>query len=194
MRMIDIKQVKKTLRKEVLERRDSIPLEVILQKSEKIYKNLLSVKEFINGKNIAFFVGYSKEVQTKEMIINELKRGKSITIPRVESSESMSFVEITSLEKLISGYKGILEPSKEAPVCETEPDVIILPGTVFDRMGGRMGYGRGYYDRYLARLKTRPTRIALCFSEQIVDRVPMDENDLSMEIIITDKEVIKVKN
>ncbi len=192
--MTELQELKKKIRNEILSIRDNIPKELISSKSDKIYENLLSIEEFQKSERVAFFIGYSKEVQTKTMIERELAGNKIITVPRVDGVDKMSFVRIRSFDKLVAGYKGILEPAREAMVEVREPEIVILPGTVFDRSGGRIGYGRGYYDRYLAGLKGRPLRIALCFSEQIVDRVPRDEFDLLSDIIITDREVIRIKN
>ena len=121
--------------------------------------------------------------------------GKRIFIPRTNIEEkTMEAVEIQSLDNLVKDKYGILEPSEDIEAVEkVELDLIILPGVVFDVNGGRIGYGGGYYDKYLQNLDESIPKVALCYDFQVINKVPMEEHDIKADCIITEKRIITLK-
>ena len=186
----DIRELKKSLRNRIIEKRNLIDEAEREKKSRKIYEKLCKNTVFCNAETIFFFAGYGSEVKTLFMIEDMLKSGKSIALPRVISKTEMRFFKIDSLENLIDGYKGIPEPEEKCPEIE-ESDLILMPGVAFDTDRNRIGYGRGYYDRFISESARTVRTIAICFDEQIVEKVPVNENDLRPELIITDLREIR---
>ncbi|MCR4744691.1 MAG: 5-formyltetrahydrofolate cyclo-ligase [Lachnospiraceae bacterium] len=186
----DIRELKKSLRNRIIEKRNLIDEVEREKKSRKIYEKLCKNKVFCNAETIFFFAGYGSEVKTLFMIEDMLKSGKSIALPRVISKTEMRFLKIDSLENLIDGYKGIPEPEESCFEIK-EADLILMPGVAFDTDRNRIGYGRGYYDRFISESARTARTIAICYDEQIVEKVPVNENDLRPELIITDLREIR---
>ena len=119
------------------------------------------------------------------MIEQGLKSNKIIALPRYESKDrEYSACVIKSLKDLVVGKYNIMEPS---PICNevniNQLDLVIVPGVAFDRFGGRLGRGNGYYDRFLKNLKA--IFYGVCFKQQVVDKTPQDLHDAKMDIIMT---------
>jgi 5-formyltetrahydrofolate cyclo-ligase len=133
------------------------------------------------------FVSYGTEVDTIQMIHQVLQEGKKkVAVPRVQGEE-MTFYRITSLKDLAKGYQGILEPVTQSCMTAAE-GVLLLPGLAFDRQKNRVGYGGGYYDRYLARYQTEKlVTVALAFDFQIVDAIEAESFDVRPQWIVTEK-------
>lgn len=186
--------MKSKIRKEINGIRDSTPDSELDEKSEKIGDNLYKTSEFMNAKTILFYVSTRSEVRTKQMIKDSMKLGKRIAVPSTDMKKHMicSF-ELKDFEnELAPGAFGVLEPKKD--VCNEVPigeiDLIIVPGTAFDRKGDRIGYGRGFYDKLLSSLKDVKT-IGLAYDFQVVQQIPEDEHDVKVDMIVTDSEIIK---
>ena len=144
------------------------------------------------------FVSFRSEVETLGLINQLLGRGKIVTVPLVSVREKkMTAVRLINPEEdLVPGYYGILEPSRkiveERKIDPASIDIVVLPGSVFDEKGGRLGYGGGFYDRFLA-LEIRPSalRVALAFDMQILVEVPQQPHDMPVDFIITENRIIK---
>ena len=108
---------------------------------------------------------------------------KSISLPRVEG-DCLSLRQVSAPHELTQGSFGIMEPSEDAPISSGGWDFILVPGLAFDRKGGRLGRGRGYYDRFLS-LHANTPRIGVCFDEQLVPAVPREPHDLCVHSLIT---------
>jgi len=186
---------KNSLRKELLQKRDAIPPEVKRTKDRLIRENLASLDEMKTALLLFFFASFRSEVDTFAMIRDALSGGKRVVLPKVErESRTLLLYEIGSLEELAPGYMGIPEPSKaaeERPVDIDDVDAVIIPGAAFDPSGNRIGYGGGYYDRLLADLKRKVPVIAPAYEEQVIDAVPVDPHDHKVDIIVTDRRVIR---
>ncbi len=185
---------KKELRKKVQELRDALPLEKREELSARISENLWSVPEFAVAKTVLFFISFRSEVNTLPMIERALAEGKRVCVPCTEMEEkSMVASRLHDLEKdLRLGNYNILEPRRECldPVPPEEIDIVLMPGVAFDLTGGRLGYGGGYYDRFLERCRPRCRLIALAFELQIVEHVPCADHDHHIHKIVTEKRVI----
>ena len=136
------------------------------------------------------FVSYGTAVDTRALIrglLAEQKQGRRIhvAVPRVAGRE-MDFYEIHDMTDLQPGYQGILEPAEYCPKVEATEGMMLLPGLAFDREGHRVGYGGGYYDRYLARFEGSSLHLyAVAYDFQIVDQIETEEHDISPHRIIT---------
>ncbi len=190
---------KKTMRTAYLEKRNRMQPERRAEASKKISEWVFASKRFKTAKTIFVYASYKSEVETREMIQGALRMGKRVAVPKVDG-ENMDFYEITSWEDLFPGFQGILEPQTfgKEPVIPADSDVMLLPGAVFDRKGGRIGYGGGYYDRYLERISDtyghKPYLIALAFACQICPgKIPAEAHDKKMDCILTDRRVIMPK-
>ena len=152
-----------------------------------IYEKLISSEEYLKAKVIFIYVSYGDEVNTHLVIKHALNSSKRICVPKVISKEiGMKSIEINSLDELTAGAYGILEPNSEGVVIKPdEMDMIILPGLAFDKKGGRLGYGGGFYDRYLTKVGENTVKAALEYDFQIIDKVPTEEFDVKIDYIIT---------
>ncbi|MEW6215152.1 MAG: 5-formyltetrahydrofolate cyclo-ligase [Nitrospirota bacterium] len=187
---------KRTLRREVLEKRDSIPPSERKKKDVLIRHKLFSMPEFKEVNTILFYASFRTEVETISMIKESLKMGKRVVVPKVDKERHrLRLYEIKDVSELSSGYMGIPEPSllDERLVNLDDIDLVIIPSVVFDYSGNRLGYGAGYYDILLSEMKRKIPFIALAYEEQIVDSIPSELHDVKVDIIITDKQVIKIK-
>jgi len=190
--------MKQTLKAEIYDKRNSLSTEEIKEKSLKIKNNLLSSNEFKNSKNIMFYMSFKKEADTQRIIKELLKtKEKKILVPYIIKRDLRLHVsELKDFNELEPKTFGILEP-KEAYTREFNPDkldLVIVPGIAFDKTGHRIGYGYGYYDRFLKTIKKDAIKIGLCYDFQLVEKIPEEEHDVPMDIIITDKDVIKCTN
>lgn len=158
-------------------------------KSIKITNKLIESKEFKCAKVVALYKSIKSEVDTAKLIENALKLGKIVVLPKVFNS-SLNFYKINSVdEKLVKSKFGIKEPEANSTnfIDKNKIDLIIVPGLAFDKENNRLGFGKGYYDRYLNSFKG--TSIGICFSEQLLEKnlIPTNENDVKVKMVITDK-------
>lgn len=178
---------KNELRKYILEKRDQLdPLERSRWDSI-IFDKFIERPYYKSSKVIFIFMSFRSEVDTHNIIKRALLDGKIVGVPRVISkTEGMKVFEITSMEDMEKGYFGLLEPNANCPEIKKEKiDLIVMPGAAFDKDGGRIGYGGGFYDRYLSELKRDVKKIALAYSIQMVEQVPMADYDMKVDEIIT---------
>lgn len=183
---------KKALRKEIIEKRNNMDLVNKEEMDKKILNKFYESKYYREAEKIFIYISYDSEINTRKIIDKALKDNKKIFVPRTEfKTRSMEAVEITTLDNLIESKYGILEPSKEEPhIDPNELDLIVVPGVAFDRNGGRMGYGAGFYDRYFKKINkdniNKIMKLALAYELQLLDRVPMNEQDVPVDCIITE--------
>jgi 5-formyltetrahydrofolate cyclo-ligase len=183
------------LRKEILSKRDRLTPRQIEDKSMKIKHRLLEQMELKRALTVFIYVNFRSEVSTRKIIAELLQLGKQVAVPITRAEEKrLEVVTISDPENdLVPGYYGILEPRDECverqAITPADIDVIILPGSVFDKRCGRFGYGGGYYDRLLAQIPATG-RIALAFELQIVDRLPLQDHDEILDKVITEKQTL----
>jgi 5-formyltetrahydrofolate cyclo-ligase len=175
------------LRKKILKQRRAIPPGVRRAKSRRIFTKISEEPFFKKARHIALYCGIAPEVITRPFLKKILKE-KKIYLPQTEPiKKSMKLRRIRVLPgDLRKGPYGIMEPKISCPVrSATRMDLIIVPGVAFDKKGGRLGRGAGYYDRFLRKARRVP-KIGLCFREQLVKKVPMKKFDMSVDKVITD--------
>jgi len=184
---------KKSLRKKVLEKRSKLSKEDIIQYSKTIAEKLYEMDYYINAKRIMSFISFKDEIHTHDIIKKSLNRGKSIVVPiTIPETREMKVSELLDFSELEIGFYDILTPKKEF-IRFVDPntiDLILVPGVVFAEDGYRVGYGGGYYDRFLSNLDNEVMKIGLAFDLQIVDKVPTESFDIPVDIIITEKRII----
>lgn len=194
---MDIANQKEDLRKEILKARNKLKKEEILKKSQTIEKRLFSLDEFKEAKVVMFYISFGSEVNTHFMVEDSLKIGKKVAVPFCETeSQKLGASFITSFrEDLEAGAYGILEPKKmkraETPLSQIE--LILIPGLVFDLRGHRLGYGQGYYDKFLKEIPW-VTVVGLAYELQIVERLPRFPHDIAVSKIITEARLISGRN
>lgn len=213
---------KKDIRKNVLAVRDAIPVADRSQYDTSIREIVMGMKEYREAEAVLAYVSYKSEVDTTALIQQALADGKYVFVPKVSGNE-MEFWKITAPEDLREGYRGILEPGQsisfpdwirercniasiDAVIDKEEGCKVMMwmPGVAFDREGHRIGYGGGFYDRYLNRLlhqlkqtasadQTRTqfgrftlTTAALAYSCQVLERIPYEEHDVKPDMMITE--------
>ena len=183
--------MKNQLRESILEKRNSLPKEEISEKSRQIEDNLFNLNQFKKSKIVMFFVSFNAEVNTHNMIKKSLQN-KTVAVPKVVQHEIEPSM-ILDLDSLVSSGKfGILEPIEVMKIAYKNIDLVLVPGVAFDKAGHRIGYGFGYYDKFLKKVP-KAVKIGLCFDFQVVNEIPHEEHDVSVDFIVTEKMVVECK-
>ena len=167
-------------------RRKTLTYEQVHEKSETIRYKLEGRKAFKEANTIMMYISSFKEPETLPIIEHILEQGKKVIVP-ISSTSTNTIVPtyIESISELQKGAYGILEPSIIRPVNTDDIDVIVIPGIAFDMHRNRLGFGKGYYDKFLK--NTDAKKIALCYDFQIVDDLPVDDHDIPMDLILTEE-------
>jgi len=187
--------MKQKIREEVLVKRNHIPKEVRSVKNSLIKGKLFSLPEFISSHTILFYASFRSEVETSGMITESIGSGKRVLLPKVDREKKMlRLYEIKDISELSPGYMGIPEPSltDERMMSPEDVDLVVIPGVAYDSAGNRLGYGAGYYDSLLSQTEKKLLVVAPAFEEQIADQIPAEEHDVKVDIIVTDKRIIRV--
>ncbi|MDH7500294.1 MAG: 5-formyltetrahydrofolate cyclo-ligase [candidate division NC10 bacterium] len=192
---LSIPEAKRHLRQQMRALRDSLSVEDRRERSREIFHHLQSLLPFCEAKLLLFYASFGSEVETREMMSRCQREGKRIALPKVEQdSGDLVAIEISDLIRdLRPGYRGILEPqgSEGRKVEEQELGFILVPGLGFDVKGYRLGYGKGYYDRFLPRFRKRSIPCAgLAFDFQVVEELPVSPGDVPLDWIVTEKRII----
>lgn len=181
------KMLKDKIRKSLIEKRKNILDNN--KKSDIIIEKLLETEEYKRAKKIMFYYSLPTEVQTIKIIRKELsKKEKTIFLPYCPKKNIMKASQIKEIE-LVKGSYGVYEPKNKIGNKETI-DLIIVPGVGFDNSGNRIGFGKGYYDKFLSH-NPNSKIIGLAFDELLVDSIPTEPHDKKVDIIITDKKIVR---
>jgi len=183
---LEASKEKANIRKFLLENRDAISFDLIKIASKAIHKNLKKIDDFRQAKFIAGYYPIGSEVKTQEIMQEVLADGKTLALPKVRG-EDLEFRKVTDFGNLEKSGFGIMEPKDWCNIIE-DIDVILVPTVGITRDGIRLGYGYGYYDRFLK--KTGAKIIALTYAKQIVRNIPQAENDIKVNWIVTESECI----
>ena len=179
---------KDAIRKRLLRLRRTIDEEERLKLSEKIKKKLFDLPEYRGAEVIMFYMAHDKEVETREMIAESLG-SKKVLLPKVDIKEGKIIpVEIKNLDDVEKGAFGIYEPRGKEEYSG-KIDMVIVPGIAFDLRGYRIGYGKGFYDRFLKDVSS--LKVGLAFDFQVVGRIIEDVNDVPVDIVITERRIIR---
>ena len=201
--MVKNLETKKQIRTRVLKERRALTAEARDRYSQKIRSLTVMHPLFQSAREIYCYASFREEVQTAGIMEEAWNSGKRVAVPRVTDEGKMEVFYIESLTELSSGYQGIPEPRWDAekialPESISETGIhpgpargeshvlVLLPGAAFDKKGGRIGYGKGFYDRYLYKYP-KCHKIGLAYSIQCVEEIPEEPLDISVEAVITEK-------
>lgn len=177
------KRTKRELRAEVREKRARLSAADKAAMDESILKAILNLEVIQKASCVYCYVALPGEVETRGMIEAMWKSGIRVAAPKISGKE-MEFYEITSWDQLETGYRGIAEPGTGCPRADAADAVILVPGAAFDSEGRRVGYGGGYFDKFLAREPGHLT-VAVAYDFQIFPEVPEEEHDRRVDLLVT---------
>ena len=173
---------KTELRKAIRQRKRAMTEEEIIAKSEALGKLFTQSEAYQNAKTIYGYLPYNQEVRTVPMLEQALADGKRVALPKCYGEE-MRFIYMDDLRKVEKGYAGIPEPIADGPVADDETALVLMPGLAFDPQGNRMGYGGGFYDKFLAAEPNHPT-LALCYDFQMLPHLETEEHDIPVDVVL----------
>lgn len=186
------------IRSKYLNDRSNLSKSIRADKSRRIIEKMKQTAEFQKAEVVLVYMDYRCEVETTAFVDELLKtHEKRVFAPKVEGLD-VAFYEITSMEELFDGYQGIREPetSEEKKFNgELEKNakcLVVVPGAVFDRQMGRMGYGKGFYDRFLNNYPNL-YKMAIAFECQIAKKIPVEEHDIRMNMIVTENGIMQAE-
>lgn len=191
--MDELNASKKLIRERMHKQRNSLSFEEVREKSKKIKDTLFSLSYIKESNKIMTYVSFKNEVSTIDIINELLKMGKEIIVPICDTKDyTLIPSRILSMDELSVSYFGIMEPKEPfiRPVDPKDIDVILVPGLAFDRNRNRLGHGKGFYDRFLRGVKDDAIKIALAYDFQILDSIPVEDWDIPMDLIITNKGIV----
>ncbi len=185
---------KEVLRRRYLDLRDELTPQTVERKSLEIVQTVMGLQEYTGAQVLASYIAKDNEVQTQFLIKKALGAGKKVLVPVTQrKSRELLFSEIPSLYAVSTGAFGILEPKPADRKLRhiTTADIIIVPGIVWDANGHRLGWGRGYFDGALSKVRKDALSIGLAFDLQLVEKVPREQFDLPVNMIVTESGVIR---
>lgn len=173
---------KKELRRAIRERKRAMTEEEIVSRSAKLGALFTQSDAYKNAKTIYGYLPYNQEVRTVPMLEQALRDGKRVAVPKVYGDE-MKFLYLDDLTKVSKGYAGIPEPIADGPVADDTTALVLMPGLAFDPQGHRIGYGGGFYDKFLAAEPNHPT-LALCYEFQMLPALDTEEHDIPVDTVL----------
>ncbi len=182
---------KKEIRDTILDIRKSFDTNYLGRLSTVICNRVIKQEAYINCKDIVLYMPINNEVNLDIIIQDAFNQEKNIWLPRI-INKNMEFYRYTKETELIKGAYGILEPNTEEILKPNQDTLIIMPGAAFSEDMGRIGYGGGYYDKYLSKHPYCKT-IAVCYNFQVLPMVPIDDYDIRPNMIISDDNIYITK-
>lgn len=173
---------KKELRRKIRERKRAMTEEEIQQRSEALARLFLESELYRNAGTIYGYLPYNQEVRTVPMLEQALRDGKRVAVPKCYGDE-MKFIYMDDLSQVEKGYAGIPEPIADGPEGDDPHALVLMPGLAFDKEGHRIGYGGGFYDKFLAREQEHPT-LALCYEFQMMEHLETEEFDIPVDCVL----------
>ena len=173
---------KKELRKKIREQKRMMTAAEIESASEILCSQFLASPFYREARTIYGYLPYNQEVRTAPILEQALADGKKVAVPKVYGEE-MRFIYLSDLNQVENGYCGIPEPVADEPVADDPTALVLMPGLAFDAKGNRMGYGGGFYDKFLWAEPTHPT-VALCYDFQMVEDIPTEEFDIPVNLVL----------
>ena len=173
---------KQALRKMIREKKRAMTEAQIEQASARLAQQLYQSPLYRQATTIYGYLPYNQEVRTVPMLEQALAEGKRVAVPKVYGDE-MRFLHIDDLSRVEKGYAGIPEPVDDEPVAKDPTALVLMPGLAFDKAGHRIGYGGGFYDKFLSAEPDHPT-LALCYGFQMLDELPTEEFDIPVDCVL----------
>lgn len=191
MTMNDSKD-KSFLRNRKLMLRGALKEKELFYINERVTENIRSLSAYKNAQVVYFYMAVRNEADVTGLLKECLKNGKQCVFPRVINDFEMEFFVVSDMVQLKEGYKGIMEPDESCQIYKADgrSSIMLVPGAVFDRNGGRIGMGKGFYDRYIGS-HSIDCLAGICGEYQLENKVPMDKNDIYMDIVVTENGIYK---
>lgn len=193
MSVKNLKAKKNELRARYKKLRDSFPTEKKSDFDRKLTENILNLDEYKRAEVLFAFISKDIEVDTTAIIADAFSSGKRVAVPRCNEDTTITFYYISSYDDLEKGYYGLLEPDTERCVRaeEKDADMVLVPGLVYDREGFRLGFGKGYYDRFLTDYDG--LTVGVCYSRCIEEKLPRGFYDRPIKLVVTEKYTIDTR-
>lgn len=173
---------KKELRRQIREKKRALTPQQIESASRRLGELFADCAEYQKAKTIYGYLPYNQEVRTVPMLERALAEGKQVAVPKVYGDE-MKFIYITDMSQVAEGYAGIPEPVADGPVADDPTALVLMPGLAFDPQGHRIGYGGGFYDKFLAQEPQHPT-VALCYDFQMLPQLDTQAHDIPVDRVL----------
>lgn len=173
---------KQELRKSIREQKRAMSPDEIEARSAELLRKFVASPQYQAAKTLYGYLPYNQEVRTVPILEQAQKDGKRVAVPKVYGDD-MKFLYLDDLSRVEKGYSGIPEPIDDEPVADDETALVLMPGLAFDPQGHRIGYGGGFYDKFLAREPGHPT-VALCYSFQVLPQLETEEFDIPVDAVI----------
>ena len=176
---------KKALRREIGAKKSALNAAEIVARSDVLAEKLFNTRQYKACRSLYAYLSFNQEVRTDPIIERAWADGKRVAVPKVMGSE-MVFIWIDSFAALGPGYYGIPEPIADGPIADDEQALILMPGLAFDPQGHRVGYGGGFYDRFLEGEPDHPL-VALCYDFQMYAHLEVESHDIPVDLVIVDR-------
>lgn len=173
---------KTDLRRRIREKKRGMTPEEIEFRSELLTRMLLNSELYRRAKTVYGYLSYNQEVRTLPFLNQCLRDGKAVAVPKV-FGDDINFIRMEDLSQTAKGYAGIPEPIADGPFLSDPTALVLMPGLAFDPMGHRIGYGGGFYDRFLSREPGHPTA-ALCYDFQMLPYLPTEVFDIPVDLVL----------
>ena len=174
---------KKELRRQIRDLKRAMTEEQIVEKSRRLGELFCQSELYRNARTIYGYLPYNQEVRTVPMLEQAIADGKRVAVPKCYGEE-MRFLYINDfVNEVAPGYANIPEPIADEPVADDKTALVLMPGLAFDPQGHRIGYGGGFYDRFLAEEPNHPT-LALCYEFQMLPQLETEEHDIPVDYVI----------
>ena len=173
---------KSALRAHIRQMKRQMTPQQIKQAGDRLAEKLIALPEYQQAETIYGYMPYNQEVRTIPILEHALKNGKRVAVPKVYGDE-MRFIYVTDLGAMAKSSCGIPEPIADGPVADDPNALVIMPGLAFDREGHRVGYGGGFYDKFLAQEPSHP-KVALCYDFQMLPSIETDSFDIPVDRVI----------
>lgn len=173
---------KQALRKAIREKKRAMTEEQICEASLRLGELLVRGEMYQQAKTVYGYLPYNQEVRTTAMLQRALLDGKRVAVPKIYGDE-MRFIYLDDLSRVEKGYSGIPEPIADGPVADDPTALVLMPGLAFDPEGHRVGYGGGFYDRFLEKEPNHPT-LALCYEFQMLPKLQTQEHDIPVDCVL----------
>ncbi len=173
---------KQELRSAIRARKRAMTQEEIQIRSDALCQKFLESDAYRRACTLYGYLPYNQEVRTWPILERAIADGKRVAVPKVYGDE-MKFIYLEDLTQVEKGYSGIPEPIADGPVAEDKTALVLMPGLAFDPQGHRIGYGGGFYDKFLSREPEHPT-LALCYEFQMVEKLETEQFDIPVDEVI----------
>lgn len=177
---------KQYIRQQIKQKTEKLSTRYLRDSEEEIQKQILMLPEFKRAETVFCYISVGKEVSTELILTECFRQGKRVGVPLCTAPGIMEVRQITCMDQLEHGIYGLMEPKRNTPIVEKrEIDLGIIPCISADFCGKRLGYGAGYYDRYLS--DTEFLKVVLCRKELLWEEIPTDSYDVPMDLVVTEK-------